>query len=674
MNETKYLDFVKEALLKKIEELDTKLADNEDDIKSMNDYFWENYTEFDEYGYEMYDNKIALNSRKKEREEYKKEKLRYEKMLYSPYFGRVDFCYEGEDTPETYYIGIGNLAKGRAMTPYVFDWRAPVSSLFYDYDKGPAEFLAPSGTLVGEITTKKQYKIKNGTIIYILENDMNIDDEILQQTLSEHADAALKSIVTTIQKEQNQIIRDQNHKILAVQGCAGSGKTSIALHRIAYLLYHNRKQLSAAQVLILSPNSIFADYISRILPELGEENICELTLDDFAYHELKGYGEAEDRYDEMEKLLCHGKSAVYKQTKEYIEELDGFILSLEWELVNFKSFSYRRIEISDSQISELFYEKLADVPILSRMEKIGEYLIDAEETLRNKPMSDEEKQEIFDRLNQMYETRNLIKIYNRFLSAGGRKRLELLDGKIRYEDVYPLLYLKYAILQMPKRREVKHLVIDEMQDYSYLQYVLIQKLFDCPMTILGDKVQTLAEQHMDVLSFLPKIFGRGVHCVYLNKSYRSTLEITAFANRLSQDNGVQMIERHGEEPQIIKCGTTDEMYAKMALDFEKDAEYETIAILCLTAESAKAAVKELLEKQNKWDVTLLTKDSMKFQKGISALPFYLAKGLEFDVVYVPNLGDYVTPLHKQALYINATRALHVLRLYEARADITIHKE
>ena len=181
------------------------------------------------------------------------------------------------------------------MAPYVFDWRAPVSSLFYDYDKGPAQFKAPSGVICGEIVKKKQFKIKNGTIVYVLENDMNIDDEILQQALCEHADASLKSIVTTIQKEQNQIIRDKSHRILAVQGCAGSGKTSIALHRIAYLLYHNRSSLTASQVLILSPNSIFADYISRILPELGEENICELTLDVFAYHELKNYGEAEDR-------------------------------------------------------------------------------------------------------------------------------------------------------------------------------------------------------------------------------------------------------------------------------------------------------------------------------------------------------------------------------------------
>lgn len=664
MNETQYLAFVKEALVKKIEEINTKLTDSENDIKTMNDYFWENYTEFDEYGYEMYDNRIALNSRKQEQQEYQKEKLRYEKMLYSPYFGRVDFCYEGEETPETYYIGIGNLAKGRAMTPYVFDWRAPVSGLFYDYDKGPAEFEAPFGTLCGEITTKKQYKIKNGNLVYILENDMNIDDEILQQALSEHADAALKSIVTTIQKEQNQIIRDQSHRILAVQGCAGSGKTSIALHRVAYLLYHNRKHLNAAQVLILSPNSIFADYISRILPELGEENICELTLDDFAYHELKEYGEAEDRYDEMEKLLHHGNSAAYKQTKEYIEELDGFILSLEWEIVNLTSFRYGRVEFGESKISDLFYEKLADVPILSRMEKIGEYLIDAEETLRNKSMSDEEKQEILDRLNRMYETRNLIKIYNRFLNERGYKKLEIVDGKIRYEDVYPLLYLKYAILQMPKRREVKHLVIDEMQDYSYLQYVLIQKLFDCPMTILGDKVQTISGQRQDVLSFLPKIFGRGVHCVYLNKSYRSTFEITEFANRLSKENEVQMVKRHGEEPMVITCSTTDEMFEKMMQDFEKDAEYETTAVLCLDAKSAKETAEELRNRQNRWKISLLTKDSMKFQKGISVLPFYLAKGLEFDVVYVPNLQNYVTPLHKQALYINATRALHILRLYE----------
>lgn len=663
MNEESYLTMVLEALHGKLKEINGKILGNEKDIESMHEYFWENYAEFDEYGYEMYDNSNALKSRILEQKDYVKERLRYEKMLDSPYFGRVDFCYEQEEEPETYYIGIGNLAKGRAEEPYVFDWRAPVAGLFYDYDKGAAQFVAPAGVLSGEITKKKQYKIKNGKLIYALENDMNIDDEILQQVLSEHADASLKSIVTTIQKEQNSIIRDNCHRILAVQGCAGSGKTSVALHRIAYLLYHNRKNLSASQVLILSPNSIFADYISGILPELGEENICEMTFDDFAYRELLEYAEAEDRYDELERQLHRNgadcaEEVLYKQSKAYVEELDGYILSLEWELMDFKDFRYKKMEISEEKIAGLFYEKLAEVPILSRMEKIGEYLIDEQETLQNKDMQEEEKREIFQRLNGMYETRDILEIYLRFLAEMGRKEVPVSNGILRYEDVYPLLYLKYALTEALRRREVKHLVIDEMQDYSYLQYVILAKMFDCPMTILGDKVQTMAGRQQDVLAFLPKIFGKEVYPVYLNKSYRSTSEISAFANRLIGEEDVWAVERHGEVPKIIKSADADSMYAKIQEDIDREDEADTIAILCLDADSAKVACDSLE------NVTLLTKDSMQFGKGVSAMPFYLAKGLEFDVVFVPNLQDYQTPLHKQALYINATRALHKLRLYE----------
>lgn len=683
MKEEDYLTLVLETLHQKIDEIQKKIAVNEKDIESMHDYFWENYAEFDEYGYEIYDNNNVLKSRFKEQEVYQKEKLRYQRMLNSPYFGRVDFCYDGEDASEVYYIGIGNLAKNRAEHPCVFDWRAPVSGLFYDYDKGRAQFEAPAGILKGEITKKKQYKIKNGKIVYILENEMNIDDDVLQQALSEHADASLKSIVTTIQKEQNKIIRDQRHRILAVQGCAGSGKTSVALHRIAYLLYHNRKNLDASQVLILSPNSIFADYISRILPELGEENICEMTLDDFVYHSLKEYGEAEDRYDEIEKILHEKepeeyflvnslkpstKEAAYKQTRAYIEELNAFILELEWELVELKDFHYKNMRLKASELSDLFYEKFSETPILSRMEKIGEYLIDAEETLRNKNIKEEEKQEILDQFYRMYETTNLLEIYNHFLEKSGREPMDTSDGILRYEDVYPLLYLKYAVSEVQKRRSVKHLVIDEMQDYTYLQYVLIDRLFDCPMTILGDKVQTMAEKRQDVLDYLPKIFGKNVHCVYLDKSYRSTSEIMDFANRLLGEQGMQTIERHGEEPVVFYAKTNEDMYAKLAEDLEKETTAETTAILCLTAEHAENICKELKKRAVKTELTLLKKDSMRFQKGISVMPFYLAKGLEFDSVFVPDLQDYTLPLHRQALYINVTRALHMLRLYGVHLD------
>lgn len=681
MREESYLETVIDILHEKIASIDEKMADNDKDIENMHQYFWENYNEFDEYGYELYDNTNAVKARLKEQGDYVRERFRYEKMLYSPYFGRVDFCYEGEEESESYYIGIANLAKGRARDPYVFDWRAPVSGLFYDYDQGEASFAAPAGIVKGEITRKKQYKIKNGRLIYVLENEMNIDDEILQQALCEHADAKLKNIVTTIQREQNSIIRDNAHRILAVQGCAGSGKTSVALHRIAYLLYHNRKNLTAAQVLILSPNNIFADYISRILPELGEENICEMTFDDFAYRKLRQYGEAEDRYDELEKMLHEYETeeyflakslipsteeAAYKQTKEYIEELNGFVLTLEWEIVNFSDFKYKKMEMKEEEIAKFFYEKMADVPILSRMKKIGEYLIDVTETLKDKDMEPEERQEVLDRFDAMYETKDLLELYNRFLEESGRKTLERETGFLRYEDVYPLLYLNYALMEQEPGREVKHLVIDEMQDYTYLQYVLLEKMFHCPMTILGDKVQTMAEHHQDVLKFLPKIFGKDVYVLELNKSYRSTSEIMDFANGLLGEKNVQSVDRHGEEVCRVSVVSSKEMYGKMAEDLNSCEEYDTLAMLCLDKDRAKEAFERLKEESPDLELHLLTKDSMKFDRGISVMPFYLAKGLEFDGVFVPDEQDYVTSLHRQAMYINATRALHVLRLYEVR--------
>ncbi|MCM1256341.1 MAG: AAA family ATPase [Roseburia sp.] len=685
MKEESYLETVIDVLHEKIAAIDTKLENNDKDIENMHQYFWENYNEFDEYGYELYDNTNAVKARLKEQGDYVRDRFRYEKMLYSPYFGRVDFCYEGEEEPEQYYIGIANLAKGRAKDPYVFDWRAPVSGLFYDYDQGEAQFEAPAGIMKGEITRKKQYKIKNGRLIYVLENEMNIDDEILQQALLEHADAKLKNIVTTIQREQNSIIRDQSHRILAVQGCAGSGKTSVALHRIAYLLYHNRKNLTAAQVLILSPNNIFADYISRILPELGEENICEMTFDDFAYRKLQVYGEAEDRYDELEKMLHENEpkeyfaakslipsteEAAYKQTKGYIEELNEFVLTLEWEIVNFSDFNYKKMEMKEEEIAKFFYEKMADIPILSRMKKIGEYLIDVTETLKDKDMDPEERQEVLERFDAMYETKDLLELYNRFLAGSGRKPLERGTGFLRYEDVYPMLYLNYALVEQEPGREVKHLIIDEMQDYTYLQYVLLEKMFHCPMTILGDKVQTMAEKHQDVMKFLPKIFGKDVHVLELNKSYRSTSEIMAFADNLLGEETAQGITRHGEAVCRVSAPSAKEMYGKIAKDIKSCGEYDTLAVLCLDADRAKEACDKLKEEDPEMEIHLLTKDSMKFDRGISVMPFYLAKGLEFDGVFVPDAQDYVTALHNQAMYINATRALHVLRLYGLEGDDT----
>jgi len=672
--EQQYLDMVLQKLLEKIEEIRKKMQAGEKELESLHDYFWDNYTEFDEYGYELYDNTTALENKVKERAAYVKELFRYGKMRSSPYFGRVDFLYDGESEPQKCYIGIGNLADSAADVPLVYDWRAPISGLFYDYEKGRASFQAPVGEVTGEITCKKQYKIRRGKLIYAVESDLNIDDDILKQELSNHADARLKSIVTTIQKEQNAIIRDSSHRILAVQGCAGSGKTSVALHRIAYLLYHNRKNLKASQILILSPNGIFADYISRILPELGEENIRELSLDVYAYRELRPIGEAEDRYDEIEKILSGNKGllprtaeAEYKQSRAFVEELDGFILSLETDVVNLSDFKWKGRTTDEAKLSRYFYEKLWEVPIFSRMEHIAGYLIDEEETLRNADLDEEEKQLLIERMNGMYETMDLLELYNNFLVSTGREPLVLKDGCIRYEDVYPLLYLKYSLWSVEEQAVVKHLVIDEMQDYSYLQYRILEKLFSCPMTILGDKMQTMGETYQDVLQFLPGIFGKGLYQVELNRSYRSTEEIMELAAKISGERTINCISRHGREPELHAENGEDAMYRALCGELDGiGPDVETAAVLCLNQEMAEAVYEELRERMPKMQLALLTKDTKKFKPGLCVTTFYMAKGLEFDAVFVPFVERYQTPFHRQALYINVTRALHDCQLFSAR--------
>ena len=258
----------------------------------------------DQYGYENFDNQQALFNQVNANQQTQKMRSRLKRMLDSPFFGRVDFVYEGEEEAERFYIGIGNFARRLGALPMVYDWRAPVSGLFYDYDKGEASYEAPGGLQTGEVTSKWQYKIREGKMLYEFESDIKIDDEILKQELGSNGDVQLKDIVRTIQKEQNAIIRNTKDKILVIQGAAGSGKTSVALHRIAYLLYHDRKNLKSSDVLILSPNGVFSDYISHILPELGEEQIQEMSFDLFAYKELKDTVEdIEDAYDQIERAL-----------------------------------------------------------------------------------------------------------------------------------------------------------------------------------------------------------------------------------------------------------------------------------------------------------------------------------------------------------------------------------
>lgn len=465
---------------------------------------------------------------------------------------------------------------------------------------------------------------------------------------------------------------------MVIQGAAGSGKTSIALHRIAYLLYHDRKNLKSSNILILSPNSIFADYISHILPELGEENIREMSFDLFAYRQLKDtVSDCEDRYDQIERMLNYPEMTDYykeKQSQEFLNRLEGFLTGLEDELMNFHDVSYKNYTKKESDIIELFYFKFMDIPLLSRMEAVAEYFIDEVETLRGTDMEEEERELVMEKFMSMYETRDLYVLYSRFLEREGYPPLAhepLERRKLRYEDVYPVLYLKYRLLRQNGHTGIKHLVVDEMQDYSRLQYRILRMMFSCRMTILGDKAQTMEEKNQDVMAFLPKIFGRDIRKIVMNKSYRNTVEIASYANRLAGITDMKLFERHGEPVEERTFAdmeeALDEVTKKLSLGEE---EYETAAVILRTQKEADLAAELLKEKlsatgfdtENRF--SYLHRDSSSFRKGVTVTTFYLAKGLEFDQVFslFPSWDE--TSLAKQGRYIAATRALHRLHMYE----------
>lgn len=703
-NGREYLLHVTETLKHRITQLDDSIEAGQKEIEGMHEYYWENYTEMDQYGYENFDNQQALLHEINASNEKIELRRRFRKMMDSPFFGRVDFCYEGDDEPEIFYIGIANLAEENGGLPLIYDWRAPVSGLFYDFDKGPASYQAPLGEIHGDIAAKWQYKIRGGKMIYEFESDVKIDDEILKAELGNNGDVQLKNIIRTIQKEQNAIIRNTSDRIMVIQGAAGSGKTSIALHRIAYLLYHDRKNLKSSSVLVLSPNGVFSDYISHILPELGEENIREMSFDLFAYKRLKNtVSDCEDRYDLIERQisgLCDEELLKEKQSRDFLDRMEGYLAELEDSLMNFRDIEHRGVVKKEQEIIELFYFKFMDIPLLSRMDAVAEYFIDEVETLKGFDLPEEERDAVKSRFYRMYETRDLYVLYNRFLRQEGFPALPQVQyekRKLRYEDVYPVLYLKYRLETQQEDSGVRHLIVDEMQDYSMIQYLIIQRLFKCKMTILGDREQTMDGDQQDVLTFLPKIFGKNIRRIVMNKSYRNTIEIASYANKLAGITEVELFERHGKPvEEKVFTGLTEALervVRELRLEKQTVAEadedmpenaasetdgtetgeelsYETAAVITRTADEAREAYYILQKKleaegfDTKERLSLLHRDSTNFKKGLTVTTFYMAKGLEFDQVFSVFPGTDRSPIVQRARYIAATRALHELYMYE----------
>jgi DNA helicase-2/ATP-dependent DNA helicase PcrA len=598
------------------------------------------------------------------------------RLLDSPYFGRIDFQETG-DEPETFYIGLTGLQGKRASDILVYDWRAPVASMFYDFDVGPASYEAPMGKVSGDLLLRRQFKITGGKLDYVLDSAIKIDDDILQKELSRATSPRMRNIIATIQREQNRIIRTDDRTSVIVQGVAGSGKTSVALHKVAYLLYTYRGKITSRNLLILSPSKVFSDYISGILPELGEENVTELSFDQLAWNELGQEITYERRYDQLEYILNHSgqddvrlREIELKSTRDYALWLKEYAEVLLQENFRPQVFVYGQERFEAEEIADLFYNRFAAQPFFVRIQWIQEKLLEELEIRQNKEMGSRAQKAVERALGRMVRCDSLPQLYSGFihwLRDTGRADLREVDTTqpVAYEDLFPMVLLKYYMKGSRDFSRIRHLVVDEMQDYSPVQYEILNYLFHCPKTILGDISQNL-NLHSGIRQ-LDEFSGdlANVEIIKLNKSFRSSWEIAQFANAISPVDDFDVVERHGEPPQVRSFAGQADLVAAIEEELRQyhDSEYQSIAILCKTAAHAEAVYNAIRDREE--TVHFITPDSDAFLQGITVTTAYLAKGLEFDVVVVADADadTYRTETDRQNLYVACTRALHRLRVF-----------
>ena len=646
-----------------LNELDKKVKLYEEEFKESKKYLYENRGDMDSM--EIFSNEKSISQIVNAGEFISKQKTKIESLIDTPYFARIDFKYYEDDEIEKIYIGRNSFIDDFGDM-LIYDWRAPVSSMYYDYELGNAHYNAPVGKIEGQITLKRQFKIIKSYLEYVLESNLSIGDEILQRELSNTSDQRMKNIVATIQKEQNKIIRNEKADTLIIQGVAGSGKTSIALHRVAYFLYKYREYLSAENVVIISPNKVFADYISNVLPELGEEPIIQLDIEDIARVQL-------DKKLEFETFSKQVSELLEKEDKNKIERIN-FKSSLAFVLLMDKYIKYINVnyfEANNFVYGDIFIEKEFIVdrynsynkrPIFERLDKIVDDII---EKVKIEKISEKvpSKGEIRKKIVPMFKYNNTLDLYKDFFKYINKEELFIFNdiNKLENSDVFPYIYLKIFIEGIKGMENIKHVVIDEMQDYTPIQYIVLKNMYKCQKTLLGDFGQCVNPYNFNSIESLVDMFDNSM-LVKLNKSYRSTYEIIKFAQKILKQD-IEPIQRHGEKPNIIKCNDKKEELEKIKglIEAFNKSDYSTIGIICKTTTQAKEIYNKLVEE---YEVNLLDIDSLEFKEGITISTIHMSKGLEFDEIIIPMVDsdNYKTGYDKNLLYIACTRAMHKLSL------------
>lgn len=688
----KYLDkrkivtkYILDARKKYVEEY----KDDEDQIIDYFDH--ENYVQ--EEAYKTIDKRL----------------MEFTKLKESPYFGKITFK-EYDDIPEDIYIGRYGLTLENSLEPLIVDWRAPIAALFYKGTLGKASFNPPTGEIEVDILSRKQLIIKKGGLKGIFDSAIDIKDEILQMVLTQNSSDKLKDIVMTIQKEQDEIIREDRNKAIVVNGVAGSGKTTIALHRISYLLYNFRKQFGD-KVLIFAPNDIFMDYIAQVLPSLGESKIKQTTFESFArkqigleHENIKGLESyIEDVMSGNEDAL---KEYKYKSSKKFLKLLDFNINALDKEYFKIKAVEFNGKEIvSIDEIKELFTVYYKDMPLFRRSEKIkriliskikdkrdeGFYKLNAEFKEKINNLSEEElrieknhleylrKIKIREIIRRVIISRNeldgwinpepITEIYKRIINSNlGKEYVEIEKDKFNkaayetlgYMDLTAILYLLVKLKGIKVRDEIKHIVIDEAQDYSAIQFKVIEEITGCKSyTIVGDSNQRLINTNEEsAMLQLNEVFENlhvEIKTYELNKSYRSTQEIMEYANTFLDNNKILPLVRKGELVIEEEVSSNDELINTISsiIDDYEEEGYENIAIIFKGKEQLHKFAHSIKEKIS---IQSLDNEDIAYKGGRVLIPAYLAKGLEFDGVIIVE-DEKIESLVK---YIMCTRALHRL--------------
>ena len=648
-----------QVIRKQIEEKETILKDEllhfSKETKQFHQYLVDYKGEIDPH--EMFINSRLLEQQQVAETVSGKQLIRLEKQKKNPYFTRVDFVYDGEQTAEKIYIGSFSFSTKEERL-LIYDWRAPIASIFYDYDLGKAHFQTPAGTASGDIQRKRQIKFKDGAIDYVVESDTTVFDEVLQNELRQQKGGQMSTIISTIQKEQNKVIRDNRSKDMIIQGVAGSGKTSIALHRIAVLLYHFRTRITSDQVMILSPNRAFSRFIAQVLPELGEEPVTEWTIDQFG-QTLSDIADVPSRFQEIELLYLEkdpqlNERVRYLSSKKCVADLKGYLRKIE-------AFSPQSILIGDYEYNAEFilrrYKAYEKKSIFQRFQLIAE---DIFENLRTRPFQPKRKptkKQLVNRLKKMFNKTNSHQLYRDFLTEQGFE----MKKAVSYSDLFPIIYIRLFLEGMDEFSKIHYLIIDEMQDYTPIQFEVFKKMFTCPVLLIGDFTQSLTtinELHLpDVQNYYPN-----AQSIFLTKSYRSTYEIITCAKKIIDDHMIEPVLRHGMKPKKWVVSSQEEEISSI-LELVEQLRKQDLATIALITKTLVRAYewRGLLENQG-LACEVLTDESTSLQERLSICPLVQSKGLEFDAVIVVDADEATYPglLGRQQLFVAATRAMHAL--------------